>query len=133
MSKHPEVLWAQRSSETAEEKVSTPPTSDFKHTHSPLNLLRRHLLCVPNLECSIRDNQPSRYCRIVSSVRAQAYRTLFQGSGRVCHCTLYSNPSHSLLGFITPRAGESSTYEFNIDLYKEIIPEVLFAIAPLPV
>lgn len=126
MSKHPEVLWAQRSSETAEDKVSTPPTSDFKHTYLPLNSLRR-LLCVPDLECFIRDSQPSRYCRIVPSVRAQAYRTRLQGPGGVCHCALYSNLSHSFLGFITPRAGESSTYEFNIDLYKEIIPEVLFA------
>jgi hypothetical protein len=67
MSKHPEVLWAQRSSETAKEKVSTPPTSDLKHTHLPLNSLRR-LLCVPDLECSIRDSQPPRYCRIVPSV-----------------------------------------------------------------
>jgi hypothetical protein len=34
-------------------------------------------------------------------------------------------PSHSSLYFIIFRTAESVTYEFNIDLYKEIIPEVL--------
>lgn len=32
----------------------------------------------------------------------------------------------SSCGVITPRAGESSTYEFSIDFYKEIIPEVFW-------
>ncbi|KAF8480812.1 HSP20-like chaperone [Russula ochroleuca] len=73
MSKHPEVLWAQRSSETAEEK----------------NVL------------FVTINLPD----IVES-------------------SLQYEPKPTGLSFKAQAgAGESSTYEFNIDLYKEIIPE----------
>jgi hypothetical protein len=70
MSKHPEVLWAQRSSESVKEKVSTHP-STFKYTHSPSIRFDTVSYVASNpsqLECSIRDSQPSRYRRIVPPV-----------------------------------------------------------------
>ncbi|KAH9982104.1 HSP20-like chaperone [Lactifluus volemus] len=72
-SKHPEILWAQRSSETAKEK----------------NVLFVTINLPDIVESSLQyDLQPASL-----SIKAQA-------------------------GYATP-----STYEFNIDLYKEVIPE----------
>ena len=69
-SKHPEVLWAQRSSETDKEKVIYPPQVIFStRVHpvftwmSPLFMLFQPIVTsrLPQLERSIRDHQPSRY------------------------------------------------------------------------
>lgn len=71
MSKHPEVLWAQRSSESDKEKVSTHSMSGFEYAHSPSIRLDAVSYVVSNpsqLECCIHDSQPSKYRRIVSPV-----------------------------------------------------------------
>ena len=119
MSRHPEILWAQRSSGTDKEKVGTCPSSVVTCIYSPCSSLTPS-----QLECPICDSQPSRYRRIISSIRSQTYRTLLQGTGGVCDGTFRSDCPHSFPHFITFRTGEPSTYEFNIDFYKEIIPEV---------
>ena len=100
MSKHPEILWAQRSSEieTAQEKVGSSTTSYLQYTCSPPIHLGRRPLC-PQLERSIRDNQPSRYCRIISPIRSHSDKTSLQGAGWVCHPSILVPRAHSLLHY----------------------------------
>ena len=64
MTQHPEVLWAQRSSESSEEKVRL------------LNLIFFLLLTI-FVECSLYHGQSTRYCQGLSSVRFDSYVYLF--------------------------------------------------------
>ena len=75
MAQHPEVLWAQRSSETDDEKVSI-----F------LYLLSR---ADPLLECSLHHHKSARHSGIIARVRAYVDLDSLQGDcWQVCRFTV---------------------------------------------
>jgi hypothetical protein len=76
MTQHPEVLWAQRSSETDEDKVKTPR----KHRcRDQTTYLRDY---PKKTECSLRDHQPSRHPGVHACIRPYTNINLCQGKIR---------------------------------------------------
>jgi hypothetical protein len=131
-SKHPEILWAQRSSETAKEKVIN--LSIIRHLGARVHLLPSSVCYMSFLRCVFNcRNQNVLFVTInlpdivESSLQYDLKPASLSFKAQAGYATVPPSQAHphSLPRVITFRTAEPSTYEFNIDLYKEVIPEVL--------